>query len=89
MTLRFLVNGVVQGVGFRYFVLRRATSLGLAGWARNLPDGRVEVVARGERGDLEALEASLRVGPRHSRVSDVDKSEISDEQDLEIPFQIK
>jgi acylphosphatase len=87
--LRFLVSGVVQGVGFRYFVLRRATSLGLAGWTRNLPDGRVEVVAKGESGDLAALEEALRQGPRHSRVADVEKTQISDEVDLAIPFQIK
>lgn len=89
MTLRFLVSGVVQGVGFRYFVLRRATDLGLAGWARNLPDGRVEVVAKGESGDLAALEEALRRGPRHSRVTDVEKAQISDESELAVPFQIK
>ena len=42
---RFLVQGLVQGVGFRYFVYRSADRLGLSGFVRNLPDGRVEVVA--------------------------------------------
>lgn len=79
MTRRYVVTGSVQGVGFRYFVLRRASGLGLVGWARNLPDGRVEVVARGETTELEELETALRTGPRLARVTSVDKSEISDE----------
>jgi acylphosphatase len=69
----FLVSGVVQGVGFRYFVLREAEGLGLAGWARNLPDGRVEVVAEGDEAALGKLEQSLRRGPSLSRVSGVER----------------
>lgn len=53
MTTRFLVSGMVQGVGFRWFVARHARALGLGGYARNLPDGRVEVVASGA--GMEAL----------------------------------
>jgi acylphosphatase len=79
MTYRFLVSGAVQGVGFRYFVVRQAASLGLTGWTRNLPDGRVEVVARGPITHLSELEAALRSGPRLARVTAVDKLEISDE----------
>jgi len=79
VTRRYLISGVVQGVGFRYFVLRRANALALAGWVRNLSDGRVEVVARGASGPLAQLEEALRSGPRGARVSGVDKSEISDE----------
>ena len=45
-TVRFLVSGRVQGVGFRWFTHREAERLGIAGWARNLPDGRVEVLAK-------------------------------------------
>jgi acylphosphatase len=55
-----LVSGRVQGVGFRYWVRREAESLGLAGSAANLPDGRVEVVAEGRREACEALLESLR-----------------------------
>jgi acylphosphatase len=77
--VRYLVSGVVQGVGFRYFVFRRAQELILAGWVRNLPDGRVEVVADGPEAALSALEEALRSGPRGARVAQVDKSEISDE----------
>lgn len=79
LTVRFLVAGEVQGVGFRYFVLRRAATAGLCGWARNLADGRVEVVARGSPEALRTLEAQLRAGPPQASVADVEKIEISDE----------
>lgn len=79
MTRKYLIGGVVQGVGFRYFALRQATALGIVGWTRNLPDGRVEVVARGEQGALTALEQALSRGPSHSRVANVEKQEISDD----------
>jgi acylphosphatase len=74
-----MIAGAVQGVGFRHFVLRRAKTLGLAGWTRNLPDGRVEVVARGAIEQLDQLEEALRAGPSHARVTGVDKAQISDE----------
>lgn len=60
MRLTALVNGRVQGVGFRYFVRRRAEPLGLVGTATNRPDGRVEVVAEGPRIACEQLLAVLR-----------------------------
>jgi acylphosphatase len=67
------VSGVVQGVGFRWFVLRRATELGLAGSAANLPDGRVLVLAEGPRDACTELLAQLRSGPgRPGRVERVD-----------------
>jgi acylphosphatase len=56
------VHGRVQGVGFRWWVRSRALELGLVGWATNLPDGRVEVVAEGERPALQALLDALN-GP--------------------------
>jgi acylphosphatase len=73
--LRALVHGRVQGVGFRAFVQRRAAELGLKGYARNLSDGiSVEVVAEGPRPALEALLASLRLGPPGAYVERVDSS---------------
>lgn len=57
------VTGLVHGVGFRYFVLREAQALGLAGWVANLPDGSVHCVAEGPRDRLEALVDRLREGP--------------------------
>lgn len=63
--------GRVQGVFFRMFAYREARSLGLCGLVRNLPDGRVEVAAEGERGNLEALAQRLRKGPPGAVVQDV------------------
>ncbi|NWF99636.1 MAG: acylphosphatase [Thermoanaerobaculaceae bacterium] len=68
---RYVVAGRVQGVGFRYFVLREAQALGLCGWVRNLPSGEVEVLAAGEEVQLAALEGRLWQGPPHARVREV------------------
>ncbi len=89
MSLRFLVSGMVQGVGFRWFVQRRATSLGLGGYVRNLPDGRVEVVVAGPDEALGALEDALRQGPSLASVTNVEKSSISDEIDSLKSFDIR
>jgi acylphosphatase len=71
MVLHFLIQGRVQGVGFRWFVQREASELALRGWVRNTEDGHVEVVAAGEADDLAELRTSLRKGPRGSRVDRV------------------
>ena len=70
-SLRAVVSGGVQGVFYRMFVLREANGLGLCGSVRNLPDGRVEVTAEGERQKLEQLVQRLRKGPPNARVSEV------------------
>ena len=76
MTTRFLVSGMVQGVGFRWFVARHARALGLSGYARNLPDGSVEVVAEGgDEAALARLEERLRAGPAHARVEGVERDD--------------
>lgn len=64
----YVVRGRVQGVGFRWFVQRAGRRLGLGGHVRNLPDGSVEVHARGSAEGLAALEEALRNGPPASRV---------------------
>lgn len=87
--LRYIVSGVVQGVGFRYFVLRQAERLGITGWVRNLPDGRVEVVAAGAPEPMAELEGALHGGPSRSRVTGVEKSEILDEVDRPKTFEIR
>jgi acylphosphatase len=74
VSTRFLVSGLVQGVGFRWFVARHARSLGLAGYARNLPDGRVEVVVSGPDDALPALERLLRAGPANAQVESLERS---------------
>jgi acylphosphatase len=71
MVLHFLVQGRVQGVGFRWFVHREASELELRGWVRNTEDGDVEIVVTGEPADLDELRASIRRGPRGSRVDRV------------------
>ena len=74
-TLRAVVRGMVQAVGFRQFVLIRARSLNLSGYVRNGDDGRsVEVVAEGPVPVLEELLQHLRRGPFLSRVDEVEAS---------------
>lgn len=65
---RFVVSGKVQGVFFRAATRERASALGLDGYARNLPDGRVEVLASGPDDAIEALAAWLWIGSPPSRV---------------------
>jgi acylphosphatase len=72
----YLVSGRVQGVGFRWFASRAAAVEGLHGWARNLPDGRVEIRAEGDAEALERFERQVRVGPPTSRVDDVDTTDV-------------
>ena len=69
-----LVSGRVQGVGYRAFARKHALELGLAGYAENLPDGRVEVVAEGPEDALEHFLHFLRQGPRLSKVEEIDVS---------------
>jgi acylphosphatase len=66
-----VVSGVVQGVYFRDFTRSHATALGLTGWVRNVPDGRVEAVVEGEKETVDHLIERLRSGPPASRVDDV------------------
>ena len=73
---RYIVFGRVQGVGYRYFVLRQAERLSVAGFARNRPDGSVEVVAEGSEETLGELEGSLREGPSFSAVTGVEREAI-------------
>lgn len=80
MVLHFLIQGRVQGVGFRWFVHREASELDLRGWVRNTEDGDVEVVAAGEAEDLADLRASLKRGPRGSRVDRVIEHTLNDSE---------
>ena len=69
--LHAIVDGEVQGVSFRYFVIDRAGLLHLSGWVRNRWDGTVEVLAEGGRGALENLLSDLRCGPPAAHVTGV------------------
>jgi acylphosphatase len=71
MVRHFLVRGRVQGVGFRWFVHREASELGLRGWVRNTEEGDVELVVSGDEDGLTELCNSLNRGPRGSRVDQV------------------
>lgn len=68
---RFYVSGMVQGVGFRFFAQRAADRLGVAGYVKNMRDGRVEVYAIGQGEQLRALRAELERGPRSASISEV------------------
>ncbi|TAN32393.1 acylphosphatase [bacterium] len=70
--LHGVVHGDVQGVGFRWFLMRKATQLGLRGWVRNRDDGTVEFVAEGRRSELEQLRRAAEHGPAMARVARVD-----------------
>ena len=72
-SLHAVIRGRVQGVGFRDFVMTRASSLGLTGYVRNLSDGRsVEVVAEGPRVQLDRFIEQLREGPRGAQVQSLE-----------------
>lgn len=72
--LHLLVSGRVQGVGFRAAARRQANGLHLTGYIRNLPDGRVEVIAEGKRGALEIFSRWVGEGPPFARVDDLSSS---------------
>ncbi len=65
------VSGLVQGVGFRYFVVMKARDHDVRGWVRNQINGDVEVLAQGGETALTAMLADLRVGPRSAQVKDI------------------
>jgi acylphosphatase len=69
--VHLVVNGLVQGVGFRYFVFHRAVDLGLVGFVRNEYSGDVEIEVEGDRSLIEELIKEVKVGPRSANVVDV------------------
>jgi len=71
---QYLVEGFVQGVGFRWFVRATAEHLGLRGYVKNLRDGNVEVYAAGSQKKLEELRSKLEKGPLGARVTAVHES---------------
>lgn len=74
--LRLRIEGRVQGVGFRYWVVREARALGLRGWVRNRADGSVEAMAAGAPDALDAFVAACRKGPRGARVDVLQTSDV-------------
>jgi acylphosphatase len=89
LSKRFFVSGAVQGVGFRFFVERTATSLGVKGYVRNRMDGRVEVYAIGDAEQIDALRNALRCGPRMATVRNVEEFDASFEREHANDFSIE
>jgi acylphosphatase len=75
--LRLTVSGRVQGVGFRWFAVSEAQRLGLSGWVRNLPDGRVEAEAQGPAERVAEFAAALGRGPSSAAVESVRREELA------------
>lgn len=69
---RLIINGRVQGVGFRYFTQEAAAREGVTGWVRNLPDGRVEAYVEGDAEAVTRVERAVRQGPRGARIEAVE-----------------
>jgi len=81
--IRCVLSGRVQGVFFRRSAQIKAAELDIAGWACNLPDGRVEVLVCGTEVEIEAMRAWLWRGPPHALVDDVTWEEVEIPRDLE------
>lgn len=69
------VSGIVQGVAFRYFARRKAGELGVTGWVKNIPNGKVEIVAEGKEWQVRELVESIRIGPPSATVTGVEIKE--------------
>ena len=87
-SVKGFVSGRVQGVGFRYFVLRQARSSGLRGYVRNLPDGRVEFLLQGAPDAVARVVDHIRSGPTYAHVDELTLSD-SDESADESEFVIR
>lgn len=86
-TVRVIVRGKVQGVGFRAYAEMQARALRLDGWVRNRSDGTVEALLSGETAVIERMMIALRVGPPHSAVINV-RSMPEDGADVEPGFRV-
>jgi len=75
-TLRYILYGRVQGVGFRHFAVRMADLFDIAGWVRNLDTGALEVVAAGTVANLAAFKEQLELGPGSARVDRVETTDL-------------
>jgi acylphosphatase len=72
MKATIIVQGIVQGVGYRFFAVEIAKQYNIKGYARNLPDGNVEVIAEGDEGMLNEFIKRLKIGPGSARVTGID-----------------
>ncbi len=72
MKAEIIIQGLVQGVGYRFFAIKQAQLYNIKGYTKNLPDGSVEVVAEGEQGMINDFIESLKIGPLSARVAGID-----------------
>jgi acylphosphatase len=86
---RWVVDGLVQGVGFRWYVLNRAQAMGVRGWVRNLSGGAVEVVGLASGQTIEAFDAVVAAGPPGAHVTRVIREEIPHDSVDDKSFVIK
>ena len=86
---QLLATGRVQGVGYRYFALRAARTLGLAGWVRNQSDGSVLCEVQGDRATIDLFSSELRRGPEFSRVDEVLSDPLEPHVPAEDGFEIR
>ncbi|WP_428910972.1 acylphosphatase [Niallia sp. Krafla_26] len=80
--LHIIVSGKVQSVGYRYFSQMKAVQYGVTGWAKNLSDGSVEIMAKGEKDDLDAFVADLKVGNPFSKIEHMEIKEVEETEDF-------
>ena len=85
MALRLTIAGIVQGVGYRDWMVREARGRDLSGWVLNRRDGTVEALIDGDEDDLTAMVEACRRGPRFAKVSAVSKEEV--DEDAPYPFE--
>jgi acylphosphatase len=84
----FIVSGMVQGVGFRWFAEREASKRSVRGYVRNLDDGRVEILAQADAARLEEFRERIQSGPSASRVDRVEVREVDVDREL-LSFRIR
>lgn len=79
MKKHIFISGRVQGVGFRHFIRKNAEALGVKGWVKNLPDGRVEAIFQGSEEQIDELIKRCKKGPVPSFVQDIKVRDAEDE----------
>lgn len=86
--LQVTVSGNVQGVGFRYFTQMKAVQFGITGWVKNKANGTVQIVAAGDKDNLDSFIHELRLGNPFSKVEHMEINELSDTETFQ-SFKIK